>query len=98
MKWRARPTAGSMDVLQHTILTRRRTHGSPRWIIAMDRLCVNQHAASHQTAGHGPGAVELRDRLHALLRPAGASNLPGLAAHHEGRQRRAALVRMVSGR
>ena len=35
----------------------------------MDRVCVNQHAAPHQTAGHGPGPVELRHRLYSLVWP-----------------------------
>src|SRR5215211_2118921 len=94
--WRARPPAGSMEGLNHPYRPEE-TDGPPRRIIAMDRLCVNQHAAPHQTAGHGPGPVEFWDRVYPLLWPQHGRHLFGLAAQGEGRQPRATLVRMVSG-
>src|SRR6266542_10481 len=92
---RARPTAGSMEVLTHPYC-RQETYGSPRWIIAMDCLRVNQHAAPDQTTGHRPGAVELWHRLYPLVWPWHGRDLLGLAAQRAAGQSRTTLVRMVS--
>src|SRR5262245_59251872 len=73
------------------------TNGSPRWIITMDRVCVKQHAAPHQTTGHRPGAVELWHRLYPLVGPWHSRDLLGFAAQAATRQSRTAFVRMVSG-
>src|SRR6266542_1445063 len=85
-----------MEMLTHPY-SPEETDGSPRWIIAMDRLCVKQHAASHQTAGHGPGAVELWHGLYPLVWPHHGRHVLGLAAQRAARQSRTALVRMVPG-
>src|SRR5438045_469083 len=73
------------------------TDGSPIWIIAIDRVCLKQLAAPQQTAGHRPGAVELRHRLHPLVRAWHAGHLSGSPAAPEGRDARTALVRLVFG-